>query len=237
MSYEAAGSFWDIFIPGASVTQEIVAAGRDVACSSRANEAQKSLDAEADRIRDAWPISRSTFNVNAMSNVIIATKQMLEVAESVVAKEISARTDPSLNQQLASVRLRIAGARKFADGVSSARRQGIAQISSADFRMWVIRSTYEAASAYYTVAYVACQQTWVKDAFGWLVSACETVKSAVVSMVNAVVDITKAVLELPGDVASFVETLVTVATVAAAGYVGYRVYNHVQKRKKVGSGS
>lgn len=233
MSYEPSSGLIDWFIP--PVVQEANDAALHAVCTGEANAAQQSLDAEADRVRLAWPSERTTFRVDMMANTVASTKQMLEVAAATLVRQLAAKYEVlALNQQLAAVRARIAGAQKFVDGIAAARRQGIEKISSQDFRKWVVSSCYEAGSGYYAVALVACQQAWTRDAFKTLFSAYNAVRGAVVAMINAVVDVAGAVLDLPSDIASFVSTLVSVATVAAAAYVGYRVYGHVKKRKDRG---
>lgn len=230
MSYEASSGLIDWFIPPA--LQEAHDGAVHAVCTSEAETAEKSLEAETDRIRMAWPTERSTFRADMMSNTVSATKQMLEVAIATLTRQLTAKYEvAALNQQLAAVRARLAGAQKFADAVAEARRQGIPNISSTDFRMWVVRSGYEASTAYYAVALVGCQQAWTRDAFRTLFSAYNTVRAAVVAMVNAVIDVAGAVLDLPGDIAAFVSTAVTVAAGAAAAYIGYRVYIAAKKRK------
>lgn len=240
MSYEAAGGLFDtwefyrdMFLPGAA-TQQIAA------CVTKAAAAELELLRTGQDIEALWQPGKTVLEAQvALQLFDWSFAMMTDVTKGLdLLRATDGTSKPALRAQLVKLYdLMDEGREVILKPTQAAMAAGAKVVDSAAIRGWQLDVLRQTAEATKVVTFSKCAiPSWV-TALNHIIATAQKIKALVVRVAAFVADVAEFIAKLPGRALDFFGTLVTLATVAAGGYVAYRVYGHVQKRKRLKAGS
>lgn len=199
----------------------VVVPGSETDCQAKSDAATATLDAQTNDLAKNWAADNGMYTLADMTRLRDQTMALLLSASQALDAAVSGATTDmiaNIRQAQDNIYAKESDSLKYTNTINDAAAKGIQQISSSDFKDWVINSMNKASVGLGFAAYINCSKSNLLAA---AVSAFQTAWDALVATVKGLVkfaiDTAKLVAKVP-DTASDILDYLKYAAFAVGGY-------------------